>query len=102
MGVIMDMIVRGGMCRRSLASIAAGADGHSKRICRYSSQAPTKATNAQLNVSDQASAERIVMLVAFSTMARMPTNVMADSAWISADKNDSMMPRRSVRSLART
>ena len=53
-------------------------------------------------VSIQASAALISRLVALSAIARMPTMAMADSAWMNAARNDSMIPRFTVRSFAST
>ena len=63
---------------------------------------PISATKPQLTVSIQASAALISRLVALSAIARMPTMAMADSAWMNAARNDSMIPRFTVRSFAST
>lgn len=85
-----------------------GVRGHARTTgqARRLSASPAQRTelpiekSPQLTVSIHRPAAVIWRLVASSAIAITPTMAMADRAWKKADRNDSMIPRRIVLSLA--
>ncbi len=63
---------------------------------------PIRVTKLQLKVSIQPSVALMSRLVARSTSTSTPTSTRAESPWMAAARNDSAMPRFTVRSLAST